>query len=82
MDRLQATRAKFPIVAGMRGKGLLIALEFTQDISGDVLSLCNQEGLLLNAVKPNAIRFMPPLTITAEEIDEGIGRLEAALGKL
>ena len=82
MERLESTRAKFPIVAGTRGQGLLIALEFNQDIAGDVLSLCNQEGLLLNAVKPNAIRFMPPLNITAEEIAEGIGRLEAALEKL
>ena len=82
MSNLEGTKSRFSFVTGARGKGLLVALEFNQDISGNVLSLCNEEGLLLNAVRPNAVRFMPPLTITAEEMDEGIGRLEAALARL
>lgn len=82
MNSLEGTKSRFSFVTGARGKGLLVALEFNQDISGNLLSLCNEEGLLLNAVKPNAVRFMPPLTITAEEMDEGIGRLEAALARL
>ncbi len=82
MNSLEGTKSRFSFVTGARGKGLLVALEFNQDISGNLLSLCNEERLLLNAVKPNAVRFMPPLTITAEEMDEGIGRLEAALARL
>ena len=38
--------------------------------------------MLLNAVRPNAIRFMPPLTITQEEIDEAIDKLDAVLQAL
>ncbi|MEK7814363.1 MAG: aminotransferase class III-fold pyridoxal phosphate-dependent enzyme, partial [Chloroflexota bacterium] len=64
------------------GKGLLAALEFDSNISGQVLTHANQAGVLLNGVKPNAVRFMPPLTITVAEIDEGIGRLEQALKKI
>ena len=61
---------------------MLVALEFDRDISGQVLTHANEAGLLLNGVRPNAIRFMPPLTVTAEEIDEGMGRLERALRKI
>ena len=47
-----------------------------------VLSDPGQAGLLLNGVRPNAVRFMPPLTVTAEEIDEAIGRLDDALKQI
>ena len=70
------------LVTDVRGKGLLLAMEFNDDISGAVLSLCNEEGLLLNAVRPNAVRFMPPLNITTEEADAALARLESALKKL
>ena len=66
----------------MRGKGLLTAMEFEGDISGQVLTNANEAGLLLNGVKPNTVRFMPPLNITPEEIDQGVERLEQALGKI
>ena len=62
--------------------GLLIAVQFSSDISAQVVSLCNEQGLLLNPVRPNAIRFMPPLTVTAEEVDLALERLEQALRKV
>jgi predicted acetylornithine/succinylornithine family transaminase len=79
---LQDLMSRFHFVKEVRGKGLLLAMEFSDNISGKVVSLCNEEGLLLNAVRPNAVRFMPPLTITAHEVDEGLSRLEAALRKV
>jgi len=63
----------------VRGKGLLAAMEFDGDLASRVLTHANAAGVLLNAVRPNTVRFMPPLTITAEEIDEVASRLEAAL---
>ena len=57
-------------------------MEFDSDISGQVLTNANEAGILLNGVKPNAVRLMPPLNVTVEEIDEGIGRLEQALQKI
>jgi 4-aminobutyrate aminotransferase-like enzyme len=44
-----------------------------------VVTACNEVGLLLNAVRPHAIRFMPPLTVTQAEIDEAIAILSAVL---
>lgn len=82
LTRLQELEAGFSFITDVRGKGLLAGIEFDSNISGQVLTAANAAGVLLNAVKPNAIRFMPPLTITPEEIDEGIGRLEQALKKI
>lgn len=82
MSRLCELKSRFPFVSSVRGKGLLAAIEFESDVSGQVLTHANEAGILLNGVKPNAIRLMPPLTVTAEEIDEGLGRLEQALGNI
>ena len=82
MSRLNELKSRFSFVSGVRGKGLLAAVEFESDISGQVLTHANEAGLLLNGVKPNAIRLMPALNITAPVIDEGLGRLEQALGKI
>jgi acetylornithine/N-succinyldiaminopimelate aminotransferase len=82
LARLNDLKYRFSFVSDVRGKGLLAAVEFDGDISGQVLTHANEAGLLLNGVKPNAIRLMPPLTVTRDEIDEGVGRLEEALGKI
>ncbi|MDA0987547.1 MAG: aspartate aminotransferase family protein [Chloroflexi bacterium] len=79
---LNALASLYEIITDVRGMGLLIALQFSSDISGQVVSLCNEEGLLLNPVRPNAIRFMPPLNVSTQEVDTALERLEAALIKL
>jgi acetylornithine/succinyldiaminopimelate/putrescine aminotransferase len=81
-DGLNSIRSRSDKVTDVRGKGLLLAMEFGDEISGRVVSLCNEEGLLLNPVRPNAIRFMPPLNVTPGEVDGALERLEAALKKI
>lgn len=68
-------------VVDVRGMGLLLALQFSDTISPKVVAACNEEGLLLNPVRPDAIRFMPPLTITEADVDEAIEKLERGLAK-
>ena len=80
--RLNELKSRYSFVKDVRGKGLLVAMEFESDIAGQLLTHANAGGLLLNAVKPNAIRFMPPLNVTAEEIDQAMSRLGDALGKI
>lgn len=80
--RLNELKSRVAMVSSVRIKGLLAAVEFDSDISGQVLTNANEAGLLLNGVKPNAVRLMPPLNITAAEIDEGVDRLEQALQKI
>ena len=80
--KLNELKSRVAIISEIRIKGLLAAVEFDSDVSGQVLTQANEAGILLNGVKPNAVRLMPPLNITADEIDEGVDRLEQALGKI
>ena len=82
LDRLNQVKARFSFVTEVRGKGLLAAMDFDGAISGQVLTNANEAGLLLNGPRPNTVRFMPPLTVTAAEIDEAAERLSAALAKI
>jgi 4-aminobutyrate aminotransferase-like enzyme len=76
---LQALQAKHACIIDVRGMGLLWAVEFSTDMAAAVVAACNEAGLLLNAVRPHAIRFMPPLTVTQAEIDEAIAKLSPVL---
>jgi len=82
LTHLHTLQDQFACVAAVRGKGLLAAMEFASDIAGHVVTHANEAGVLLNAVRPNTVRFMPPLTITVEEVDEAAERLEEALKQL
>ena len=82
MAALENLKSSHGVISEVRGRGLLIALEFNEDVAADVLTNANASGVLLNMVKPNTLRFMPPLNITAEEIDEGVARLETAISNL
>ena len=82
MAGLLKLQEQLPFVTEVRGRGLLQAMQFSQDISGDVLTACLERGLLVNAVRPNALRFMPPLVITDAEVDEGLEKLSGALEKV
>ena len=76
---LKAVKGNHEFIADVRGIGLLWAVQFNSEMSADVVSACNQVGLLLNPLRPNAIRLMPPLTVTKEEIDQALERLETGL---
>ena len=81
-QRLEELRARQPAIVDVRGMGLLLAVEFKEEIAAKVLAACNQKGLLLNAVRPNAVRIMPPLTLTTEEVDLGVERLEQGVSQV
>lgn len=76
---LQALQCKHACIARVRGLGLLCAVEFHADIAASVVGDCNKAGLLLNPVRPNVIRFMPPLTVSRAEIDAAMAKLGAVL---
>ena len=72
--------SKYDQIQEVRGMGLLWAVIFESDIGPDVVANCNSEGLLTNPLRPNAVRLMPPLTVSAEEIDQAMERLDSAIG--
>ena len=79
---LKHMRHKFQFITDVRGRGLLVALEFNNDIAQSVVMSCLDRGLLVNRLKPNALRFMPPLIIGNEEVDEALSILDKALSTI
>jgi 4-aminobutyrate aminotransferase-like enzyme len=57
-------------------------LEFNQEIGEKLQLALVDRGLLVNKLKPNALRFMPPLIITEKEVDKAMGILREALGEI
>jgi predicted acetylornithine/succinylornithine family transaminase len=77
---LQRLCERFPFARGVRGKGLLLGLELDMD-GTKIVDGCMQEGLLLNCTASKVLRFAPPLTITAREIERGLAILEKVLAR-
>jgi predicted acetylornithine/succinylornithine family transaminase len=67
-----------PEITGVRGLGLMLAVDLSVD-AGAVVDACRDGGLLLNAVQPKTLRLAPPLIVTAADADEAVGILDAAL---
>jgi acetylornithine/N-succinyldiaminopimelate aminotransferase len=63
----------------VRGLGLLLALDLKRDIAPDVAALAMQRGLLLNAPRPDSLRFMPALTVSDAEIDRMTDVLDSVM---
>jgi acetylornithine/succinyldiaminopimelate/putrescine aminotransferase len=76
---LQSLKNKHKSITDVRGRGLLIAVEFDAEIAQDIVMNCLDNGLLVNRLKPNAIRLIPPLIITNQEVDQALAVLDQAL---
>ena len=68
-----------PLVARCRGVGLWRALVLTDARAAAVEAAAREQGLLVNAVKPDVIRLAPPLILTEDDVDDAVPRLAAAL---
>ena len=78
MDRLRRLSAQLGH-GEVRGRGLLIALELKGTDAGKVSRTAMDRGLLINAPRPDTLRFMPALNVTRDEIDEMLAGLEGVL---
>jgi len=65
----------------VRGRGLLLALDLKLQIGASIVAQALEAGLLLNSPQPDALRFMPALNVTREEIAAMIDQLDAILTK-
>ena len=63
----------------VRGDGLLLALDLGPDTAPAMVRECRAQGLLVNAARPNCLRFMPRLNSTADEVQQGLEILGAVL---
>ncbi len=71
--------AGLPGVVAVRGAGLLLAAELQADVAADVAAACLAAGLLVNAVRPDAVRVAPSLLVSEAELDRAVAILATAL---
>jgi acetylornithine aminotransferase/acetylornithine/N-succinyldiaminopimelate aminotransferase len=79
LDKLRALRESHPVICDVRGKGLMVAVEFDEPIAPDVKNRLFEAGCLAGSVGAGVLRFLPPLTVTCREIDEAVSLLAGAI---
>lgn len=80
--QLRDALAGMPGVVQVRGMGLLLAARLRGDNAKEVSAMALDNGLLVNPVRPDAIRLAPPLLVSEAEVDEALGILSGVLEDL
>jgi acetylornithine/N-succinyldiaminopimelate aminotransferase len=68
-----------PLVAEVRGRGLLRGIVLTTDVAPAVVDLALEAGFVINAPRPHVLRIAPPLIITAAQLDTFVEALPGFL---
>jgi predicted acetylornithine/succinylornithine family transaminase len=79
---LAAGLATLPGVTSVRGAGLLLAAQLQQPIAKEAAAAALAQGLLVNAVRPDAVRVAPPLLVTDDELKRALAILHDVLSEL
>ena len=82
-QQLSSLQAKFPaLISEVRGEGLILGAELSRDdIGRDIVNECLAEGIIINCTVGKVLRFIPPLIISEEQVDEVISVLAKVLEK-
>jgi acetylornithine/N-succinyldiaminopimelate aminotransferase len=81
-SRLTAGLAALPGVVSVRGAGLLLAAQLAQPQAKEIAAAALDAGLLVNPVRPDALRLAPPLLVSEAELDAALdilGRVMAGM---
>ena len=81
VEKLQGIAEQFGL-SGIRGQGLLVAFDLPSATGSEVAAACLQSGLLVNSPQPATIRLIPPLIVTAADIDAMIAILSDVLTRV
>ena len=76
--KLDGLKEKYSFVTDVRGKGLILGMGITVD-GGKIVESCRGKGLLINCVGSNTLRFLPPLIISFDDIDNAVKILDEAM---
>ncbi len=93
MDGLVNLKKKYPQIGEVRGVGLMLAIEFVRpnsnktpdpELAMNLLNAMLDQGLVayMAGTFGQVVRFIPPLIVTADQIDEALGIIDAGLTKL
>ncbi|HLU10002.1 MAG TPA: aminotransferase class III-fold pyridoxal phosphate-dependent enzyme, partial [Oceanobacillus sp.] len=79
MERLQEINS--PHIKEVRGKGLMVGVEFTLDVA-PIIEAGYKHGLIMVNAGQNVIRFVPPLVVQKQHVDALVERLTTVLANL
>ncbi|HOZ49219.1 MAG TPA: aspartate aminotransferase family protein [Candidatus Hydrogenedentes bacterium] len=78
-DRLRTLAGKYDVIVEVRGKGLMVGVEMKQPVK-DTIDKLLDAGVICGPAGPNVLRFLPPLIVTKEEVDQVVALLDTVLG--
>ena len=82
LQEIQQLAVKFPQhIVEVRGRGLMLGIQLT-DEPGELVSILRENGLLAVGAAGQTLRLLPPLTISQDEIEEGLNILRQSLSAL
>jgi len=76
--QLKKLQGKHKIIKDVRGTGLMLAAQLNIE-SGDIVNECLQRGLLIISAGSKTLRFVPPLIITTQDVDQAMGVLDEVM---
>jgi predicted acetylornithine/succinylornithine family transaminase len=77
-EKLGELKKKHYMIQEVRGMGLMVGMDLTVD-GAAIVRRCLEKGLLINCAGEHILRFVPPLTITREDVDRAVEILDEAL---
>jgi acetylornithine aminotransferase len=81
LGELEALQHRFSFITGVRGIGLMIGMGLSIP-AGDIVKKGHERGVLLNVTHDTVLRFVPPLIVTKQEVDEMIRILTGILEEI
>lgn len=79
-EKLEGFQHKYPsLITGVRGLGLILGMELTKP-GREIVDECLKHGAIINCTAGNVLRFVPPLLITKQQVDELVVVLDKVLG--
>ena len=79
--KLEQLREQYPFIVNVRGRGLMVGMELSIE-GGEIVKTALDRGLLINCTVGKVLRFVPPLIVTQEEIDQMIEILDKIFSEL
>jgi len=77
-DKLLELKQKHFIIDSVRGIGLMIGVQLTKP-GKEIVDKCLEKGLRINCTNETVLRFMPPMIVTKDQIDQAVDILDAVL---
>ena len=79
-DKLLELKQKHFIIDSVRGIGLMIGVQLTKP-GKEIVDKCLEKGLRINCTNETVLRFMPPMIVTKDQIDQAVDILDAVLAE-